>query len=177
MAYRGDPQLRSKTEFLLEYEGVIIRWKSWDQDLFDSIPYEPYCRTVPQLRPMVLTVLLSNAEALCINHQPIIIVRPRMIGYMDLRWFPFDWYAGLSFPDEDTTTYVLKYRYGDYTNDNQFKIRIKFDITGDEYVLNHYSVLMWGSLLALTPGMVLCDRTFIRRYPHIMGNQEERQPG
>ena len=96
---------------------------------------------------------------------------------MDLRWFSFDWYAGLNLPDEDTTVYVLKYRYGDYTNDNQFKIRIKFDITGDEYILNHYSVLTWGSLVDLTPGMVLCDAALIRRYPQIMGNQEERQPG
>jgi hypothetical protein len=54
---------------------------------------------------------------------------------------------------------------------------IKFDITGDEYILNHYSVLTWGSLVDLTPGMVLCDATLIRRYPQIMGNQEERQPG
>ncbi len=70
---------------------------------------------------------------------------------------------GLNLPDEDTTVYVLKYRYGDYTNDNQFKIRIEFDITGDEYILNHYSVLTWGSLVDLTPGMVLCDAAFIRR--------------
>jgi hypothetical protein len=177
MAYRGDPELRSKTEFLLEYEDGTISWKSWDQDLFDSLPYEQYCRTVPQLRPMILTVVLANAEAARINRQPITIVRPRLIGYMDLRWFSFDWYAGLNLPNEDTVVYVLKYRYGDYTNDKQFKIRIKFDITGDEYVINHYSVLCWGSLVDLTPSMVLCDAAFIRRYPQIMGNQEERQPG
>ena len=67
MAYRGDPELRSKTKFLLEYEDGTISWKSWDQDLFDSLPYEQYCRTVPQLRPMILTVVLSNAEAVRIN--------------------------------------------------------------------------------------------------------------
>ena len=70
-------------------------------------------------------------------------MRPALIGYMDLRWFSFDWYATLGLPNEDTTIYVLKYRYGDWTHENHRKIRIKFDITGTEYTINHYSVLSW----------------------------------
>jgi hypothetical protein len=52
-AYRGDPHLRSKMEFLITYEDGTISWKSWDQDLFRSLPYEQFCRSVPQLRPLV----------------------------------------------------------------------------------------------------------------------------
>jgi hypothetical protein len=59
---------------------------------------------------------------------------------MDLRWFSFDCYATLGLPNEETTTYVLKYRYGDWTHENRRKICIKFDITGTEYTMNHYSV-------------------------------------
>ena len=80
----------------------------------------------------------------------------------------FDWYATLALPNEGTTTYVLKYRYGDWTHENHRKIRIKFDITGTEYTINHY--------LDLAPSMTLCDRAFITRYPQIMGNQGERAP-
>lgn len=38
-AYRGEPHIRTKMEFLLEYEDGIIGWKSWDKDRFDSLPY------------------------------------------------------------------------------------------------------------------------------------------
>lgn len=62
-------------------------------------------------------------------------------------------------------------------DNNQTKIRIKFDITGVEYILNHNTVLMWGSYVALSPSMTLCYRAFTNRYPLIMGNYEERQPG
>jgi hypothetical protein len=95
---------------------------------------------------------------------------------MDLRWFSFDWYATLGLPNEETTTYVLKYRYGDWTHENRRKICIKFDITGTEYTRNHYSVLSWVTCLDLAPSMTLCDSAFITRYPQIMGNQEERAP-
>ena len=144
-AYQGDPEKRSEMEFLLEYEDGTISWKSWDKDLFDSLPYEGYVRSIPQLRPLLLTVALSNKQAAITNRTPILIVRPALIGYMDLRWFSFDWYATLGLPNEDTTTYVLKYRYGDWTHENHRKIRIKFDITDTEYTINHYSVLSWGT--------------------------------
>ena len=46
-AYRGDPHLRSKMDFLITFEDGTINWKSWDQDLCRSLPYEQFCRSVP----------------------------------------------------------------------------------------------------------------------------------
>ena len=112
MAYRGDPELCNRWNSFLNTK-MAPSVGSHGTNLFNSILYELYCRSIPQLRPMVLAVVLANREAGRINHEPIMIVRPRMIGYMALRWFSFDWYAELGLPDEDTTTYQLKYRYGD----------------------------------------------------------------
>ena len=170
VAYRGDPHLRSKMEFLIHYEDGTISWKSWDQDLFDSHPYEEYCRSIPQLRPLVLVVKLANQQMAAINRQRINTVRPGLIGYMDLRWYSFDWYAQLGLPDEDLKTYVLQYRYGDWVRDNELSIRVTFDITGDQHIFNHFTVLSWGSYLDLSPSMTLCTREFIAQYPQIMGN-------
>ena len=105
-----------------------------------------------------------------INRQRIQTVRPGLIGYMDLRWYSFDWYAQLGLPDEDTKTYVLQYRYGDWVQDNEQSIRVTFDITGDQHIFNHFTVLSWGSYLDLSPSMTLCTREFIAQYPQIMGN-------
>lgn len=92
---------------------------------------------------------------------------------MDLRWYSFDWYATLGLPNEDTTIYVLQYQYGRWVNNRQKTIRLKFDISGDEHIFNHYTVLAWGSYIDLAPTMVLCDQAFIRQYPQILGTQQQ----
>jgi hypothetical protein len=148
-------------EFLLEYEDGGIGWKSWDKDLFDSLPYEEYCRSIPQLYSMIFTVKVAATQMSTINRQAIDGVRPGLIGYMDLRWYSFDWYAQLGLPNEDTTIYVLQFRYGDWVHDDHRKIRVIFTITGDQHIFNHFTVLTWGSYLELDPTMVLCDREFI----------------
>lgn len=71
-------------EFLLENEDGTIAWKYWDKDHFDCLPYEQYVRSIPQLRPLVLTVALANMQAAITNREPITIVRPAIIGYMNL---------------------------------------------------------------------------------------------
>ena len=170
-AYRGDPHLRSKMEFLITYEDGTISWKSWDQDLFRSLPYEHFCRSIPQLRPLILKVAEATSQAKTIDRQSIETVRPGLIGYMDLRWYSFDWYAGLGLPNEDTTIYVLQYQYGAWVNNQHRRIHVKFAITGDCHTFGHYAVLTWGSYLGLAPTMVLCDDAFIQQYPQILGNQ------
>ena len=70
---------------------------------------------------------------------------------MDLRWYSFDWYATLGLPNEDTTIYVLQYQYGQWVGNAEKKIRLKFDITGDEHIFNHYTTRVWGSYTTLVP--------------------------
>ena len=171
-AYRGDPNRRTKTEFLITYADGTTSWKSWDLDLYKSLPYEQYCRSVPQLYPLVFTVEVAAAQIADINKTEIETVRPGLIGYMDLRWYSFDWYATLGLPNEDTTLYVLQYKYGDWLRNDHLRIRLQFDVTGDRHIFNHYNVLAWGSYTEFAPTMVLCDQAFIDRYPQIMGNNQ-----
>ena len=158
-------------EFLITYEDGTISWKSWDRDLFKSMPYEDYCRSVPQLFPMIFNVEMARQQIKDINSTPIQAVRPGLIGYMDLRWYSFDWYATLGLPNEDTTLYVLQYQYEQWVGNAEKKIRLKFDITGEEHIFSHYTTREWRSYTTLVPPMVLCDRAFIRDYPQILGGQ------
>lgn len=134
VAYQGDPHLRSKMEFLIHYEDGTIGGKSLDKDLFDSHP---------QLRSLVFILDVVNKQMTTVNKQGIHTVRPGLIGYMDLRRYSFDWYAQLGFLDEDTTTYVLQYRYGDWVQDNHHKIRVTFTVTGAKHIFNH---ITWSLL-------------------------------
>ena len=61
-AYRGDPNQRSKMKFLITYADETTSWKSWDLDFCKNLPYEQYCRTVPQLYPLVFTVTVASAR-------------------------------------------------------------------------------------------------------------------
>jgi len=128
-------------EFLISFEDGTINWKSWDQDLCRSQPYEQFSRS---LRPRS--------------------VRSGLIGYIDLRYNSFDWYAGLGLPNEGATIYVHKYQYGAWTNNQHRKIQLKFGITVDTHSFDHYAVLIWGSYLEFTPSMVLSDNTLIKQY-------------
>ena len=48
---------------------------------------------------MIFTVKVAAAQMSTINRQAIDGVRPGLIGYMDLRWYTFDWYAQLGLPN------------------------------------------------------------------------------
>ena len=123
-AYRGDPAARSKIKVLITYEDGTVSWKSWDRDLFKAMPYEDYCRSVPQLFPMVFDVELARQQIAATNQTSIQTVRPGLIEYMDLRWYSFDWYATLGLPNEDTTIYVPQYQYGQQqTEDHSSQVR------------------------------------------------------
>lgn len=74
-------------EFLITYADGTISWKSWDMDLYNTLPYDQYCRSVPQLYPTVFTVAIATAQIAVINLTGIEIVRPGLIGF---RWHSFD---------------------------------------------------------------------------------------
>ena len=170
-AYRGEPLTRTTMEFYLHYGDGSTGWKSWDTDLYDSIPYELYCQSIPQLYPLIFTVKVATHMASRMNKTPIAAVTPGTIAYMDLRWYGFDWYAGLGLPNEDNIVYVLEFRYLDWINNHHQKIRVQFHITSDTHLFNHFTVYCWGSCITLTDQMVLVDHAFIRAHPQVLGER------
>ena len=67
--------------------GVPLLWSSLSasKDLFDFIPYETYCRSVPALFPLIFSVKEAQNQIKQINALPITVAEPGVQVYVDLR--------------------------------------------------------------------------------------------
>ena len=92
IAYRGDPLIRTSLSFYIRFMDGTLQWVSWSKDLFDTVPYENYCRAIPQLFPIV--VLHKEALQLMkiLNRTPITVVESGQTAYLDIRAIGAGWY-------------------------------------------------------------------------------------
>ena len=111
LAYRGNPLLRTSMSFHILYDDNTLLWKTWDVDLFSSIPYENYCRSLPQLHPLLTTLSISAVEMKRIKNTAISLVVPNDTVYVDLRSYGYEWYSTLNLPDADYSNYVVSLHF------------------------------------------------------------------
>ena len=62
LAYRGNPLIRTSMSFHVLFDDDSLIWKHWNNDIFTTIPYENYCRSLPQLHPLLTTLSMSAIE-------------------------------------------------------------------------------------------------------------------
>ena len=72
--------------------------------LYCTIPYESYCRSLPQLHPLLTSVSISAIEIKRIKNTAISLVVPGDVVYVDLRSYGYEWYSTLNLPDADYST-------------------------------------------------------------------------
>jgi hypothetical protein len=122
LAYRGEPLTRSTMEFEVEYADGDVIWKVYDHDLSQSVPFENYCRSKPELTPLIYSQKEANRMRVALNKSPITEVQPGDTVYVDLRSYGATWYHNLPLPDKDHTTYYLAYRYTRWIGRQKLKI-------------------------------------------------------
>ena len=167
-AHRGDPMSRKKMDFFIQYAEGPPLWVPWSIDLFQSVPYETYCRAHPPLYPLIFTLDVAKTKIKTLNDQPITIIQPFSSGYMDLRWFSDGWYHSLELPNADFTNYLWPFEYNDFANDRHSKIHITFHFTNHQYILTNFQVTCWGYPKTIVPSTVFITPALLRQYPHIL---------
>jgi len=168
LAHRGDPLARKTMDFHIQYADGVPLWVPWSIDLFQSVPYETYCRAHPPLFPLIFTLDVAKAKIKMLNDQPITLVQPFTHGYMDLRWFSDGWYHSLELPNPDHTNYLWPFDYNDYANDRHSKIHIKFHFTNHAYTLTNFQVTCWGYPKTITSSSVIITPALLRQHPLII---------
>jgi hypothetical protein len=170
MAHRGDPLLRSTMSFHIEFADGSQIWVPWSRDLFDSIPYEEYCRQRKDLNVLVYTVNEARKMQSRIKRTPISEVGPGESVYVDLRSFGPIWYDNLPIPDKYTRQYVVLFTYTAWPSHNHLTISATCPIFNETFArLDHFFVHCYGTTKSFDSNkMILIDTDFIRQYPCVL---------
>ena len=85
--YRGDVEKRQTMEFLVKFtDDESPVWKNYDQDLSDTIAFEHYCRSLPQLAPLlVLAAEASRVKSELLKRRTDATHHVGDIVYVDIR--------------------------------------------------------------------------------------------
>ena len=172
-AYRGNPLIRSSMLFHVLFDDDSLVWKNWNYDLFNTIPYEIYCRSLPQLHPLLTTVSISAIEIKRIKNTVISLVAPGDIVYVDLRSYGFDWYSTLNLPDSDYSNYVVQLTYTSWYNSKHLKINGIVPIFNEDFsnsaALSADFVHYWGHKKNFdSSNMILIDKHLLNKHPQMM---------
>jgi hypothetical protein len=175
LAYRGDPLKRLSTSFLVRFMDGDEIWLPWSDDLFSTIQYEEYCRKIPALFPLIHRLKESKRELSNLNNTPISRVKPGDEVFVDLRSFGYSWYEELCLPNADIKTYVLIFRYLNWTS-KPLKIKVRCDIFRETFEVDHTFVHCYGSVTTFNPEfMVLIDDSFVKLYPQVLPKNPIKQ--
>lgn len=165
IAYRGDPNVRTTVEFYILFVDGSYHWKQWSPDLFDTIQYEEFCTSIPQLFPLIYLTKIASTLIREINIRPILTVSPGTTVFMDLRAIGAGWYESLHLPNCDFSVYVVPLTYTGWQNTQHTKIQcsvpsLDFGWIGRNSV-NTFFVQCYGNCVVLQPNMTLITYDFI----------------
>ena len=170
MYYRGNPAIRTTMEFFIRFADGDERWVTWNKDLFDSVPYEDFCRAHPPLFPLLFTVKEAQKQIAQINASDITEVHPGQSVFVDLRSRGgAGWYNSIGLPDSARITYVLPCTYTHWIGRNKRKIMLHSPVTKEEFAVDHYFVRAYGMCTVMKQAdMILVDAVLCKRYPLIL---------
>ncbi len=171
IAYKGDPEVRTTMEFEIEFEDNSIVWLPWTKDIFDSVPYEDFCRSKPELFLLIHDTKTAKKLVQELNQSPITTVKPGDIVFVDLRCYGSTWYHSLPLPDVLHNTYLLEYRYTRWIGKNNRKIEAVCKIFKEKFAVDHFFVKSYGSsFFSLPPGNMyqLVDENMVKQYPMLL---------
>ena len=165
--YRGQPETRSTTEFLVRFKDGTEAWKVYNNDLASTIQFESFCRSRHELLPLIYSSAAAAKNKQNINKSPITCVQPGTSVYVNLRYFNWTWYSNLQLPNYDKIDYVIKATYQGWVGNSQTKIKLYFPLLKELFKFSHYDVITYGNHHSRSPDQVLVDEALLRQYPQI----------
>jgi hypothetical protein len=147
----------------------------WSKDLFDSLPYESYCRNHPELTSLLYTVDLAKTFERDLSKTPITAVKPGDECFVDLRYLGHLWYdEQVPFEDKDETYYLLHGRYYTWENKTHTKISIKFSVLKQVYVVDNIFIQRYGYRRVFPEsGAKLVDEALVKEYPVLLKQNQK----
>ena len=161
VTHRGDVKKRTDLVFTVEFADGDIKDLEYSKDLFDSIPYEDYCRSKPYLKHLLFNT--KEANNFIKSHQ-LPQLKTNQIVYLDIMIYGNGWYYKLQLPDPDTTTYVSRFRI---TKVSKSHVDMVNPMTNDNHRLKAYDFYCFVHLEFDSANMTLIDEAFVVKYPQV----------
>ena len=195
LGYRGDVDKRETMEFLVQFtDDVTPVWKNFDKDLSDTLPYENYCKSLPQLGPLLLSAAEAKSNKTELQKRRIDASHhPGDIIYVDLRnrvLYEHEWYNGLVLEGKDVTHRYARLIVGNTVRIPNTKAGTRVLLIDAVFGLVHRAsahLLEYNGTLhseqSLPAGSIVVDRDFAAQQPYCPLNEynhraltmEERQ--
>lgn len=108
-------------EFYIRFADGDERWVTWSREDPISLLKRPcklhavrgFCRSRPQLFPLIYTAQEAQRRIAALNATPITEIAPGREVFVDLRSFGNGaWYNEIGLPDSEKRTYVIACEYG-----------------------------------------------------------------
>ena len=169
IAYRGDPEVRSRMEFQVQFEDGSLLWLPWSQDIASTSQFQSFCEQKPQLFPLLFSAAMAKSERPRLKRIPIEGVSPGQTIYVDLRAWGSDFYDELNLPNCYITMYVVECSYVRWAGRRQLRIDLYCPLFQSTYEWSAYDVHCYGRVTEFDPStMVLVDAAFCQQYPNIL---------
>lgn len=177
LGYRGDPLRRTSMEFYVRFADGEELWIPWSNDLFDSAPYEDYCRLHRELIPLVYRLPQASAWIRRIKNANITAVSPGKLAYVDLRAFGAEWFEALALPELHLRIYFVQCEYREWIKP-QKKIRLRCVMLNRDIIVDNMFVTMYGSIESINPerndlypyGITIVDEQLVKQYPALLSD-------
>jgi hypothetical protein len=166
LAYLGDLSKRTSLDFKVMWHDGSVTWEPWSRDLYESLPFETYCRSKHFLTPLVHPASTIIKQHKQLKATPVTsAINFGDVCYVDLLHWGSAWFHALNLPDTDTKTYVVKSRYG---VKNKKMIEIHFILFGNTTYVDNVWIQLYGSIINMTEHMVEVTSEFANEYPQVM---------
>lgn len=176
VGYRGDPQLRTTMEYLVQFEDGDEIWRPHTDDLTTNEVWRSYINGIPRLTGLSMTAedqrkRVQKTNKLRIQFGEAFTLNKNTEVYIDMRAWGFEWYSQLPLPDLHTRTYVVRCNFTGVTKKGT-KIDLQCQLlTGKKKFEMPHIFLLDECIWTLDPSRhILVDLPFIQKYPQVMSD-------
>lgn len=173
ISYSGSPLgPRTKLDFLVQYHDGDQLWLPYSKDLFESQPFEDYCRSTVELMYTHLPSSLAAVKTKEALKQPITCVEPGNTVYVKLKILDPLLYANLPLEDRWKMDYVYLCTYLDWPTPRAAKTKREIQIHSKHFsraiIVNSLWVTLFGSTHTFhTSSMILITDELVDKIPQL----------
>ena len=168
LGYSGDPLVRSKCDFLVEYESGAQLWLPYDhREIGSLVVFESFCRARPDLFPLLLSAADATREVNALKKTAINNYAVNESIFLNLRFFGAKWYSDnlIILPDKYQITYRFAATVKAFLVRNKL-MEINIPLLKLTYQLNGYDIKAFVSK-ELPSTNILVDASLLKKHPII----------